>query len=122
MYGGDTPLEALLTLAIDDGVPGRGHRLNIFKTQYYYTGVATEMHNITKSETVSTFSGAIKPDTSYSAPTITVPESAATYKNYATWDTPSTCVNAELADDDKNTTAADNSTKCDLKIAVFDDD
>ena len=44
MYGGDTPLEAILSLAIDDGVAGRGHRVNIFKDNFYYTGVATAAH------------------------------------------------------------------------------
>ena len=30
MYGADTPLEAVVQLAIDDGNMGRGHRRNIF--------------------------------------------------------------------------------------------
>lgn len=44
VYGVGTPLEALLNLAIDDGVSSRGHRTNIFQKNFYYTGMATEMH------------------------------------------------------------------------------
>ena len=87
MYGGDTPIEAVLSLAIDDGVAGRGHRVNIFKKDFYLTGVATAMHKQYRSETVTTFAGLNAPDASYVAPTITVPKTAAEYKDYAVWET-----------------------------------
>lgn len=85
-----TPLEAVLNLCIDDGVSSRGHRVNIFKTNYYYTGVATAMHSTYTSETVTTFSGANTPPT-YTSPTITVPQTQSAYTGYATWDQPGSC-------------------------------
>ena len=94
MYGGDTPLEAILGLAIDDGVSSRGHRVNIFKSEYFYTGAATEMHSVYRSGTVTTFAGMWTADTTYVAPTITVPETAASYSNYSVWDVPSSCDNS----------------------------
>jgi len=45
MYNSMSPLEAVLNLAIDDNYPSRGHRDNIFKTNFYYTGVGTAMHS-----------------------------------------------------------------------------
>ena len=73
MYGGDSPMEALLSLAIDDGVPSRGHRDNIFSKEYYYTGVANAYHSQFGHETVTTFSGAWTPDTSYKSPATFIP-------------------------------------------------
>ena len=35
MYGGETPLEALLSLVVDDGDANREHRNNIFSTDYF---------------------------------------------------------------------------------------
>merc|ERR1719465_213541 len=66
MYNCMTPLEAVLNLCIDDGVPGRGHRTNIFKDTYYYT-----------------------------APTINVPQTVAAYTGYAAWDDPSPCASSD---------------------------
>ena len=43
-YGFQTPKEALLDLAIDDGVPGRGHRGNIFKEDYQAIGTCEGPH------------------------------------------------------------------------------
>ena len=76
MYGGDTPLEAILGLAIDDGVPSRGHRDNIFNKDFYHTGVATAMHSTFRSGTVTTFAGSYKPDMSYSSPMLGMPNDA----------------------------------------------
>ena len=45
MYNSQSPLEALINLAIDDGLPDRGHRDNIVNIEYYYTGVATDFHS-----------------------------------------------------------------------------
>ena len=73
MYGGATPLEALLSIAYYDGVPSRGHRDNIFMDNYYYTGVGVAMHTTYGHETVTTFSGAYSPDTSYQSPDISIP-------------------------------------------------
>jgi len=104
MYGGDTPIEAVLSLAIDDGVAGRGHRVNIFKKDFYLTGVATAMHKQYRSETVTTFVGLNEPDASYVAPTITVPKTATEYKDYAVWDTASTCGGGAGNSTDTNST------------------
>ena len=93
MYNSMSPLEALLNLCIDDGVPGRGHRVNIFKTTYYYTGVATAMHSVYTSETVTTFAGAWTAPT-YTSPDITVPRTMAAYTGFAAWDSPSACASA----------------------------
>lgn len=68
MYGGDTPLEAILSLAIDDGVPSRGHRDNIFNGDFWHTGVAVHSHTNYGHETVTTFSGSYNPDKGYVAP------------------------------------------------------
>ena len=48
--------------------------------------MATEEHKKYRSGTVTTFSGANTPDDSYEAPTITVPATAAEYKDYNTWE------------------------------------
>jgi uncharacterized protein YkwD len=121
MYGGDTPLEAVLSLAIDDGVPSRGHRVNIFKPEFYFTGVASEMHKSFRSETVTTFSGANTPDTSYVAPTITVPATAAAYTDYSTWNKASPCgdgADDSVAGGEKK--KAD--TGCDYTMRFYSDD
>ena len=91
MYNSMTPLEALLNLCIDDGVPSRGHRRNVFNENFHFTGVATDLHKTYTSETVSTFMGDFTPDDSYVAPTILVPYTVEEYSNYALWDTPSSC-------------------------------
>lgn len=72
MYNCMTPLEAVLNLCIDDNYPSRGHRTNIFKDSFYYTGPSTAMHSTYTSETVTTFSGAWTPPV-YTMPTISVP-------------------------------------------------
>lgn len=78
IYGGDTPLEALLRLAISEGQQWssdiNGTEI-VFSEDYFYTGVATEMHEVNGSVTVSKFSGMSMdaPDTSYVSPNITVP-------------------------------------------------
>ena len=85
MYNSLSPLEAVLNLAIDDGVSNRGHRTNIFKKNFYFTGVDTEMHKKYTSMTVIDYSGANKPDTSYKAPTIDVPTTMSGYTDYSKW-------------------------------------
>ena len=44
MYFSKAPLQVLIDLAIDDGVSSRGHRVNIFKNDYAYTGMYTGPH------------------------------------------------------------------------------
>lgn len=88
MYGSQSPLEALISLCIDDGIPNRGHRANIFQTQFYQTGVGTDMHSVYSSQTVTTFMGSNTPDTTYIAPSISVPTTVMGYTGYSSWDVP----------------------------------
>lgn len=44
-YGSVSALDVMLALMIDDGVPNRGHRVNIFKTEFRTVGVFTGYHN-----------------------------------------------------------------------------
>ena len=78
MYNSMTPLEALLSLAIDDGVSNRGHRTNIMGSNFYFMGPATGMHQRFGSMSVIDYSGSNRPS-SFNAPTIAVPNSAASY-------------------------------------------
>ena len=96
-YNSQTPLEALLSLVIDDGVPSRGHRNNIFSTRFYYMGAATGMHSRFQSMTVTDFSGAWNPQ-SFNAPTIHVPLSARSYTDWSAWSDQPSCNRATLGE------------------------
>jgi uncharacterized protein YkwD len=43
-YGGWTPRELVLRLIIDDGIPDRGHRNNLFNPEFRYAGIAFGHH------------------------------------------------------------------------------
>ena len=43
-YGGNTARGVIIQLIVDDGVPGRGHRVNIFSPTYRFVGVGCESH------------------------------------------------------------------------------
>jgi len=119
-YGSETPLETLILLAISDGDPDNKTRALIFDENYFYTGVATEMHSVHESGTVVTFSGMDVPDTSYVSPNITVPDSLENYTTYSLWnDEPSSCTDNstdsgnETSDDgSSNETSEDGSLEC----------
>ncbi|MGI9321013.1 MAG: CAP domain-containing protein [Thiogranum sp.] len=43
-YGGNSTRGVVIQLIVDDGVPGRGHRVNMFDPQYRFVGVACGTH------------------------------------------------------------------------------
>jgi len=44
-FGGKTGEEIIVSLIVDDGVPSRGHRTNIFKADSSYVGIGLSKHN-----------------------------------------------------------------------------
>jgi uncharacterized protein YkwD len=56
-YGFDTAREIVIWMIIDDGFPSRGHRENIFRPHYHFTGVACAGHPLFSSICVVTFAG-----------------------------------------------------------------
>lgn len=51
-YGPELPRMTMLQLVIDDGVPNRGHRKNIFNTEFKIAGAAIGAHQVYGSMTV----------------------------------------------------------------------
>ncbi|WP_165185914.1 CAP domain-containing protein [Caulobacter soli] len=60
-YGYDDPRDVVRQLIIDSGVPGRGHRRNIFATGYQLAGVACGAHRAYGYMCVIDFAGALPP-------------------------------------------------------------
>lgn len=54
-YGSDEPLDAVMQLMIDDGVPSLGHRKNIMNCFYKYVGISQRDHKSYGSNTVMDF-------------------------------------------------------------------
>ena len=54
-YGEETPREIVIQLLIDDGVPSRGHRINLLGSQYNAVGVAVGKHKKYESMCVMDF-------------------------------------------------------------------
>lgn len=73
MYNSGFPLDAVLNLAVDDGVASRGHRTNIFSADYFYQGCSTEMHSVYGSETVIDYMGSWSPDYNFESPQVPIP-------------------------------------------------
>ena len=56
-YGRDKARDIVMGLIIDDGVPGRGHRDNIFNSKYRFVGVACGYHKTFEVICVIDFAG-----------------------------------------------------------------
>jgi hypothetical protein len=56
-YDGGTARDIVINLIIDDGVPSRGHRNNIFNGSYIVTGISCGKHPLFGGMCVCTFAG-----------------------------------------------------------------
>ncbi|MBE7411121.1 MAG: CAP domain-containing protein [Leptospiraceae bacterium] len=56
-YGYNVARDVLIQLIVDDGVPSRGHRLNLLKKGIHYAGVGCGDHKMYKSMCVMNFAG-----------------------------------------------------------------
>ncbi|HSR10174.1 MAG TPA: CAP domain-containing protein [Thermodesulfobacteriota bacterium] len=59
-YGPTKPREVVASLIVDDGVPDRGHRKNIFNPAYHVVGVACGPHSTFRNMCVMDFAGGYK--------------------------------------------------------------
>jgi len=59
-YGPSDPLEIVLQLLIDDGVPSRGHRRNIMEKNVNFVGVSIRPHKTYRYNCVMDFADSIK--------------------------------------------------------------
>jgi uncharacterized protein YkwD len=64
-YGTTKPREILIALAVDDGVPNRGHRTNIFKEDWQEMGSCYGPHNGYRDMAVAIYRGAVGSGASY---------------------------------------------------------
>jgi uncharacterized protein YkwD len=70
-YDSGTAREIVINLLVDDGVPTRGHRNNIFNSSYIVTGVACGNHPLFGGMCVCTFAGGFTEKSSQNKSTTT---------------------------------------------------
>lgn len=58
-YGYDTAEDIVLQLIVDDGVPGRGHRINIMKPEFEFIGVGFGPHTAMRTICTMDFAGSV---------------------------------------------------------------
>lgn len=56
-YGPDTAVAVVRDLIVDDGVPDRSHRINVFRADYKVTGIACGYHKIHRVMCVINYAG-----------------------------------------------------------------
>jgi uncharacterized protein YkwD len=56
-YGTNDGRDVVIQLIVDDGVPGRGHRVNIFSPDFRLAGVACGPHPTIRTVCVINFAG-----------------------------------------------------------------
>ena len=56
-YGFNTAREILIWMIVDDGFPTRGHRINIYRSDFRFVGVALQEHPLYEFICVITFAG-----------------------------------------------------------------
>ncbi|WP_224963070.1 CAP domain-containing protein [Geomonas subterranea] len=59
-YGPDTARQVVMGLIIDDGVPDRGHRKNVFDRSFTTAGIACGPHPLYRTICVTDFAGGFK--------------------------------------------------------------
>lgn len=59
-YGGETARDVVIQLIVDDGVPSRGHRTNIFNASFLLVGIACGTHPGYRTVCVQDFAGGYK--------------------------------------------------------------
>lgn len=57
-YGYDNPRDVVIQLVVDSGVPGRGHRKDIFRRAYQAAGIACGPHAVHGAMCVINYAGA----------------------------------------------------------------
>jgi len=64
-YGTTKPRDILIALAVDDGVPNRGHRVNIFKEDWQEMGSCYGTHSGYRDMAVAIYRGAVGSGSEY---------------------------------------------------------